>query len=136
MKKSLVALVMAGCMLVPSMTTFASAADSSLPSNFISWNRSADTNKRAKENDSYHYIYNRSSMPLWVQSRSASGVNCTKNDHAIIPSGRERFITNYVYEWGHRSCFLRIYAGAEKASGILKGVWSPDSVGSYTVANP
>lgn len=136
MKKSLVALVMAGCMIAPSMTAFAGTGDSSLPTAFVTWNKSTTSSQREKEDDTYHYIYNYSTIPLWVESRTTGGVNCTKGGHAIIPRSTERFITNYVYEWGYKPCWLRIYAGAENVSGMVSGLWSPDSVGSYPVANP
>lgn len=136
MKKSLVALVMAGCMIVPSMTVFASAKDSTFPSEFVSWNTKVDTRPRVKDNSSYHYVCNNSSIPLWIESIGESGTNCTKGNHAIVPYSSERFITNYVYEWKEETCFLRIYAGKQNVGARLSGRWSPDSVGSYPVANP
>lgn len=115
---------------------YASSKDSVLPSEYISSTKYVSTELRNKDNSSYHYIYNKCGIPISVLSYSQSNVNCTKNSYAVIPANSQRFITNYVYEWGYRNCRLTIRGNVGGASVLLKGVWSPDCVGSYPVANP
>lgn len=93
------------------------------------------TGYAAKEDKSSHYIKNTSGFNLLVISQAPGGRNCTNKNRAIIPTA-ERFIYNQIYEWGYRSCRLKITTANSGTSGYLKGCWSPDSVGNYPVANP
>lgn len=80
---------------------------------------------------------NNSGFNLWVISYDRYYNNRTQGLRVIIPGG-EWFITNSVYKAnGYRPdlCRLNITAGTSGVSGYLKGKWSPDSVGSYPVAN-
>lgn len=110
--------------------------DSSLPTQYISSTTYVQTGLRDKEDDTYHYIYNTCSLEVRVISYSQQNNNCTKGSYAVIPSGAQRFITNYVYEWGYRNCKLSIRSNISGASTTLSGYWSPDSIGSCIVANP
>jgi hypothetical protein len=112
------------------------SSDTTLPTEYISSTTYVSTEYRAKTDDSYHYIFNQTSIEVRAISYSQNGTNCTKGSYAAIPSNSKRFITNYVYENGYSNCRLSIRSNISGASAILSGKWSPDSVGSYTVANP
>lgn len=114
----------------------AETRDEELPNKKIefSYNTAAQTRVRNKTNATSHYIYNKSGFNIWVRSL-VGNVNTTLRGHAIIPTA-ERFIYNNVYERGYRSCRLDITTATSGTTGILRGVWSPDSVGNYPVANP
>lgn len=135
---SILAMGMAIALSVPVFADEAmpmSASDSSFPMTFISSAKSYDTIRRSKDNDSYVYVKNTSGLDLRVRTKAGSnGKNYTKNGSAVVPSG-EWFVANYINENGYTSCYLTISAANAGASGYLKGKWSPDSVGSYPVAN-
>lgn len=114
-----------------------SAEDSKFPTKFIGYavSQGCQTGNRLKEDDSYHYVKNDSGFNLWILSRASDGTNHTRGEYAIVPSG-EWFITNYIYERkGESWCYLDITTAQMGITGILSGFWSPDSVGSYPVAN-
>ena len=81
-------------------------------------------------------------LELRVISYSYSNVNRTKNGSAVIPGNSERFINNFIRERyndhteNDSRCKLSIRCNISGASGKISGAWSPDSVGSYIVANP
>nr|WP_296957443.1 DUF2712 domain-containing protein [uncultured Mediterraneibacter sp.] len=139
MKKRVLALLMV--MAIGSSGVSVQAAgnvtDKPLPNKKISFDFStaAKTNLEYKRDDTSHYIKNTSGFNLWVRSLSSTGANCTLRKHAIVQTG-EWFIYNTVYEKGYSKCRLDITTAASGVSGNLKGYWSPDSVGSYPVANP
>lgn len=114
--------------------------DTHLPSQFISHSIRTETKSRAKEDATSHYIYNKSSLTLRVASRviiNGQKINKTSGGgYVLVPTG-EYFIYNNVFEDnGYRSmdCQLHIYVDKKWTGGILSGLWSPDSVGSYPVA--
>ena len=114
-----------------------SAEDSYFPTAFIGYALSSGVNtpSRVKENGTWHYVMNNSGFDLWVISKTSDGANHTKGNHAIVPGG-EWFVTNYVYEnRGRTRCYLNLTSAKAGVSGYLSGKWSPDSVGSYPVAN-
>lgn len=135
---SILALGMAIALSIPVFADEAmpmSAMDSKFPTQFISYSKSYNSVIRTKEDASYNYVNNTSGFNLWVITKAGSDKsNQTKNGHAVVPSG-EWFIANYVYENGYRSCLLNVTTATSGTSGYLKGKWSPDSVGSYPVAN-
>ena len=138
MKKKLLALFLA--VAVGSTGIVASAknnSDTSLPNKKVSFSFSsaAQTDLRAKEDSSSHYIKNNSGFDLWVRSLNSSNTNLTYKGRAIVKGGQWR-IHNSIYEKGYRSCKLDITSAKSGVSGYLKGVWSPDSLGSYPFANP
>lgn len=110
--------------------------DTKLPSQYISSTTYVHTELRDKYDDSYHYMYNKCSIEVSVISYSQQDNNCTNHGYALIPANSKRFISNYVYEWGYRNCKLSIRSNISGASTTLSGYWSPDSIGSYIVANP
>lgn len=130
------ALIMCTSIVMATPAYANNSVDSTLPSEYISYTTYVSTELRDKYDSSYHYIYNKCGIQISVLSYSQSNVNCTKSSYALIPANSERFITNYVYEWGYRNCKLSIRGNIPGASVKLEGVWSPDSVGSYPVANP
>ena len=140
MKKKLLTTILAASTLVmASVPAYAkNNADTKLPEKFIgyAYSQAANTGVRAKEDSTYHYIWNQSGFSLWVRSMDSTGKkNLTTKDHAVIREGRY-FISNQVYEKGYRKCKLNITTATAGTSGYLKGFWSPDSVGHYPVANP
>ncbi len=138
MKKKLISLgLVLGVTLVTSVTTHANNSDTSLPYVKVGFqfSQAKATPVRAKDNYTSHYIKNTSGFNLWVQSQTSSGINKTHNGHAIIPVA-ERFIYNNIKEDKYHSCKLSITTATSGTSGYISGLWSPDSVGSYPVANP
>lgn len=111
-------------------------SDTQLPTTKIgfSFTQAANTGFRPKTNTTSHYIKNTSGFNLWVRSMNSGGTNLTVNDHAIVPVA-ERFIRNLVYEKGNRNCKLNVTTAVSGTTGTLRGLWSPDSVGSYPNAN-
>ncbi len=138
MKKKALALIMA--LAIGSIGVEAQAAgnvaDTNLPTQTIgfAFSTAARTALRAKQDTTSHYIKNTSGFNLWVRSLSSTDVNCTTNNRAIVQTG-EWFIWNSVKEDGYSWCKLDITTATSGTKGILRGVWSPDSVGSYPVAN-
>lgn len=62
--------------------------------------------------------------------------NYTRNGYGTISKGQERFIWQNVYENGKKYAFLstpKVASG--DPIGTATGLWSPDSVGSYTYCN-
>lgn len=110
------------------------ATDSTIYTKFVGYTSGFDTNLRKKEDKSFHYINNTSSLYLGVISKSSDGDNCTQGGRAVVPIG-EYFIANYVKENGKNYCRLFITAAYPGTSGYASGAWSPDSVGSYPVVN-
>lgn len=138
-KKFLTTVLAASTVIMASVPTYAkNNTDTKLPEQFIGfgYNTAANTAVRAKQDDSYHYIWNKSGFNLWVRSFDKTGrKNLTTHGYAIIPCG-QRFISNVVYEKGYRACKLNVTTATEGTTGKLRGLWSPDSVGHYKVANP
>ena len=105
---------------------------------YDSTTQAGETTERAKEDSSSVYIKPSNYRDLCIKTfgyRNGSWNNDTKNGYAIVTKG-EWLIHNYIYERGSRSAKLNITTATPGTSGIATGVWSPDSVGSYTVANP
>jgi hypothetical protein len=57
----------------------------------------------------------------------------TTKKHGAVPLGTERFIRQWVYEYGYR--WAALFAFAITDNTYTAGVWSPDSVGSCPYAN-
>ncbi|WP_251389234.1 hypothetical protein [Mediterraneibacter agrestimuris] len=113
--------------------------DSYFKEDFIGYSttQAHETPMRWKDNDSYHYVMNTSGFNLWVISYDRYYNNRTRGLRAIVPGG-EWFITNSVFEdhgYVRDECRLNITSATSGVSGYLKGKWSPDSIGSYPVAN-
>lgn len=124
-------------MVVPTVSAYANnSGDTNLPSTYISSSTYASTEYRDKYDSTSHYIYNMSSLQIRAISYAQNGTNCTNKNFAVIPANSKRFIYNSIYEWGYRNCRLSIRANISGSAGTLSGLWSPDSVGSYPIANP
>lgn len=139
MKKKMVALLMVvgmGCTGIQAQAA-GNISDEELPTKKIefSFATAAQTRLRQKLDKTSHYIKNTSGFDLWVRSLSSTNENCTYKFHAIVKSG-EWFIWNEVGERKFTQCKLDISTATAGTTGILRGVWSPDSVGNYPVANP
>ena len=149
--KILVALMMAmvltaGVLAVPASANTRSAEDSF----FDGWAGYVYNNydpfctgSREKENDSSIYIENYSVVKLKVRGegfiRSVwENETCNGNRRygsATVPQG-EYFINTWIYEDGGRSARLAINSAENSGQKrYVYGKWSPDSVGSYPVAN-
>lgn len=104
----------------------------------FSYDQAGETGSRFKENSTSVYMKSNNDLSLWVQTKgynSGRWENYTKRGHAVIGRG-EWFIHNYIHESGAPSAKLNITSEKYGTSGYADGVWSPDSVGSYPVANP
>lgn len=136
--KKMISLTLAMCLTIMTMIpVYANNnTDEDLPVKYISSTTYVRTNSRAKIDDSYHYIFNNCSLAIRVISYAGNDDNCTKGGYAVIPSKTERFITNTVHEDGYSACYLSIRSNISGAYTTLSGLWSPDSVGSYPIANP
>ncbi len=141
-KKNVAVCIMACTVATSTLTASASAKDSVFPTQYISSSSYYVSKWRYKDNTTSHYIKNTSSLELRVISYSYSNVNRTKNGSAVIPGNSERFINNFIRERyndhteNDSRCKLSIRCNISGASGKISGAWSPDSVGSYIVANP
>lgn len=106
-----------------------------IPEEFIGYASGLNTEWRWKLDDSFHYIQNTSGFDLRVVSKAHSDdSNQTRNGYALVPCG-EYFIANFVHENSKINCYLYIRTSRYGTSGYASGWWSPDSVGSYPVAN-
>lgn len=97
---------------------------------------------RGKDNKSSVYLYWQSgsyvgslSARVYGVSDSGSLVDCGTRQAGTthtyyIPGKGQYSIINYVYENGYRSATMKLKGNG--AIGSVSGVWSPDSVGSYT----
>jgi len=146
LKKILTTLI--AIMVTTSITTIPASASTqdNYFSFYVGWNYSdaGITSAHDKEDASYTYMYNQSTMDLWVRAwgytptgpdGSMQWTIQTKNFYAIVPVG-EYFITQYVYENGGRSEYLEITKATKSTLfDQANGLWSPDSVGSYPIAN-
>lgn len=140
-KKVIALMLVLSAVSSTTITANASAKDSSFPTDYISSTTSVYSDWRDKENSTSHYIYNLTGIQIRVISYSASNVNRTVNGSAVIPSVSQRFIRNFIWEKysdhteSSNKCRLSIRSNISGASTRLSGAWSPDSVGSYPVAN-
>ena len=107
------------------------------------------TGAREKQDDSGTYVYykyNTTGLTGAVKFRvmgsnsqsspALLAINYTRNGYGTISKGQERLISQYVYENGKKYAFLstpKVASG--DPTGTATGVWSPDSVGSYTYCN-
>lgn len=134
-------LVIVGLSLMLSLTPLVASAgvrtaeDSDYDGKFLNYAVAFPTTPREKDNTSYVYYYNRGNFDHKVRAMSF-GINQTKSGYAIIPRGREMFITNYVRENGYKKVYLLINSVRVRDVGKSNWSWSPDSVGNYPVANP
>lgn len=97
------------------------------------------TPAREKQDASSTYVYFQSGPSRGVNFMvfGKTGPDTYQNDTkktAIIYPGTKRFIHQFVYERGRRWCSLGTTATSE--TGVARGLWSPDSIGNYPVANP
>lgn len=136
-KKKCLPLLMAATIGCTSLTSLAAnTGDTNFPIKAIGFQYSAaaQTQLRDKQDKTSHYVYNMSGFNLWIRSLASNNVNCTYKEYAIVQPG-EWFIWNTVRENGYTQCKLDITTAQAGSTGILSGKWSPDSVGSYPVAN-
>lgn len=140
--KKIIALVLTLSMMSSStIIANASTADSDLPEKYVSTSITVYSNWRAKENSTSHYIYNLAKQEIRVYSYSDKGINRTVNGSAIIPYLSQRLIRNTIWERyadgteTSNRCRLAIKGTIPAVNVQLAGVWSPDSVGNYPVAN-
>lgn len=137
----------AAVVAVASSTTLpvfaANTTDTTLPTSFIGYTQNATTEVRSKTNTSSCYVYNTSGMTLWIYANGGSkpaSVNSTYSTgttiggYAKVLPGKY-VIKQYIYENGYRSAWLNISTGSSSVSGYCKGLWSPDTAGSYPSAN-
>jgi hypothetical protein len=144
LKKALVVLFLTLVVgLSSAVPAFATATDSTLPTSFISYSTNTTSNVRVKDNDTSVYMKNTSGMTLWVYANGGSkpssvgvtySTGTTRNGHANVPAG-QWLIINYINENGYGTAWLNISTASSSVSGNLSGLWSPDSVGSYPIAN-
>lgn len=121
----------------------ANTSDTTLPTGFISYSSNVTTTVRSKTNTTPVYIKNTSGMNLWVYANGGSkpsnpsvvySTGTTQGGFAKVLSG-QYVIHTLIYENGYRSAWLNISTATNGVSGNCKGVWSPDTAGSYTSAN-
>lgn len=137
LKRILAAAMVAGSVMAATVSVYANnSKDTALPTDYVSSTQCTFTGYRNKEDDSYNYINNEIGLQLRVITYSDDSTNCTKNSSAVIPGNSKRFITNYVHERQFSRCRLYIRADISGSNARLNGKWSPDSVGSYIIANP
>ncbi len=97
--------------------------------------------KRVKDNSSTVYMKSHVQIALDVRtlgsnvSTGLNGLNCTTNGKAYITKG-SWFIYNSIKENGLIYANIQVSTYYKYTSGIVSGAWSPDSFGTYTVANP
>lgn len=107
------------------------------------------TGAREKQDDSGTYVYYKSGTNgltgavkfrvMGSDSQSTPSLlatNYTRNSYGTISVGQKRLISQYVYENNKTYAFLstpKVASG--DPTGTATGVWSPDSVGSYTYCN-
>lgn len=85
------------------------------------------TPTRPKLDDTSSYIKHSGEIAARVQVRS-TGTNYSANGGSYyVNVGTSRYLPNYVYENGKRTCYLYITPASGKSS-LMYGVWSPDSV--------
>lgn len=95
--------------------------------------------RRLKLDATATYVYNKegsSFMFIVVGYTSINSISGYPNDTrnpGRIDVGQRRFLRQWVYENGHGYCGL--YAASIYANSYSKGLWSPDSIGSYPYAN-
>lgn len=94
-----------------------------------------NTRLREKWDYSSHYIYNQTDIRLRVKSLDGNGVDRTEGKEAISKPNLEMLVNNLIKENGSSICQLQISVTKLGDSTILKGLWSPDSVGHYPIAN-
>ncbi|MDE5854989.1 MAG: hypothetical protein K2H19_08020 [Ruminococcus sp.] len=92
-----------------------------------------DTSVYVKNSSDYYYSYASvygETTANGNQKKDVSRYGGTKlaTENLTIPARSERQIRQFVYELGYP--YVHIYF-----TGSGYGVWSPDSVGSYTLAN-
>lgn len=138
--RTVTSLFLAGVLASTAMLSTVSAnnhSDTNLPNAVVSYYVGAGTASRAKQDKSSTYINNRSGFVLNTRVfASANSSNQTKGGVAHINTANgKRLIRQYVYENGYRSCYMGLWAGKTGIIGRISGLWSPDSVGSYTYAN-
>ncbi|MCI8669015.1 MAG: hypothetical protein HFI34_05780 [Lachnospiraceae bacterium] len=142
-----VALALASSLIMAStsVTAFATpnTKDTDLPTESVSYTKNVTTGVRAKTNTTPVYMNNQSGMTLWVYANGGSkpsSISVTYNTgttigtYAKVKPGKYVIHTT-IYEDGYRKAWLNISTGVNGVSGKCKGVWSPDTAGSYPSAN-
>lgn len=121
----------------------ANTSDTTLPTGFISYSSNVTTAVRSKTNTTPVYIKNTSGMNLWVYANGGSkpsnpsvteSTGTTQGGFAKVLPG-QYVIHTLIYENGYRNAWLNISTATNGVSGKCKGVWSPDTAGSYASAN-
>lgn len=128
---------------VATPTLAANTKDSNLPTKFITYTSSATTNVRRKTNTTPVYINNQSGMTLWVYANGGYkpskvsvlySTGTTNQGFAKVNQGKY-VVHSTIYEKGYRTAWLNISTATSGVSGTCRGVWSPDTAGSYPSAN-
>lgn len=123
-------------------TQFVSANNHTDTSYYISYNGDgSDTSvsARRKTDATPVYVYNQGTRAqrtsiAGTNSSSDSDVfsynNCTYNAwYKDVSAGSYKYISSVVYENGYSYAYL-VIAPVQQVSCVLKGVWSPDSIGA------
>lgn len=103
----------------------------------------SSTEIRAKTDTTKVYAYNKNTNDrthriniAGTHKTSGYGSTFSYNDctygayYFDIKPGMRRYMSSLVYERGYRNAYL-VYAEANHKLGMLYGVWSPDSIGTY-----
>ncbi|MCI8282391.1 MAG: hypothetical protein HFI76_11995 [Lachnospiraceae bacterium] len=132
--KGAIALSAAAITLISAIPVHAAnTSDTRLPSFFISYDLSATTELRAKEDKSAHYV-NNTGAKIRVRSLTVGGANLTLNGYGDVPAGEKRRVRNTIKESGFNNCKLSITTPDPGTSIRLFGWWSPDCAGNYKYA--
>lgn len=111
---------------------------------YFKFNATGDTylgdDPRAKDNSTSVYIWVKAmsvdrckAYTDGAHATSGPWYNKTVKGYATIKRKGEFFIDNYINEHGFD--YARLTGWADSQPGVVSGVWSPDSVGSYPRIN-
>lgn len=142
-KKITIAFLTATSLLSIPLSVSASTWDSTFSDKPVgfTFDQAYTSPKRVKDNTSSVYMKSNVQIALDVRtlgsnvSTGSNGINYTKNGKAYITQG-SWFIYNSIKENGCGYANIKVTTYYQNTSGIVSGAWSPDSVGTYTVANP
>lgn len=127
-KKKIALAAMAGVVLTGAMTGTAFASNwGDTTYNFHCSAAGGTTESRAKEDNSYVYIYHQGTVGVQVQVKY-NGDNYTGHGGVYeVQVGEQKYMVNWIYEEGLPSCYLYLTPVTD-SSTWLYGKWSPDSI--------
>ena len=142
-KKITLAFLTATSLLSIPLSVSASTWDTTISNTLVGFTFDEAYISPKREKDNYSSVYMKSEVQIALDVRTlgsnvstgSNGLNCTKNGKAYITQG-SWFIYNSIKENGLRYANIQVSTYYKYTSGIVSGAWSPDSVGTYTVANP